>query len=216
MPSPACAGASVTSVILALVLATSPALAWSNGGYSADPADPDYGTHDWIAEHALAWLPAADKAYLTANRIAYLYGTELPDNAGPPDGIGDQFNHHVYCSAAGALQDDVGAARAAAQYDAALAFLQAGDEPPSPSSRPGTSRPRLPPGRGRALRRQGRGRDGRLPHGHGLLHGPGRQTSQSGNWAMARKVSSRNGSSCGLNRKTGARMALGGSLRRRA
>ncbi|XES76381.1 MAG: hypothetical protein ACBZ72_09385 [Candidatus Bathyarchaeia archaeon] len=28
-------------------------LAWSNGGYSADPATPDYGTHDWIAQHAL-------------------------------------------------------------------------------------------------------------------------------------------------------------------
>jgi len=115
-------------LLFACLSAASPALAWSNGGYSADPANPDYGTHDWIAEHALAWLPAADKAYLTANRVPYLYGTELPDNAGPPDGIGDQFNHHIYYYASGALQDDVGAVRAAAQYDAALAFLQTGDE----------------------------------------------------------------------------------------
>ena len=106
----------------------SPALAWSNGGYSADPADPDRGTHDWIADHALAWLPAADKAWITANRIPYLYGTELPDNAGPPDGIGDQSLHHVYVRASGALQDDAAAVRASEEYAKALAFLQAGDE----------------------------------------------------------------------------------------
>lgn len=109
--------------ILVLTALASPALAWSNGGYSADPANPDYGTHDWIAEHALAWLPAADKAYLTANRAAYLYGTELPDNGGPPDGIGDQVNHHVYYYASGALQDDIAAVRASAVYGDALAAL---------------------------------------------------------------------------------------------
>lgn len=27
--------------------------AWSNGGYSTDPSNPKYGTHDWIAERAL-------------------------------------------------------------------------------------------------------------------------------------------------------------------
>jgi len=31
--------------------------AWSNGGFSADPSNPDYGTHDWIAQHALDWMP---------------------------------------------------------------------------------------------------------------------------------------------------------------
>jgi hypothetical protein len=25
---------------------------WSNGGFSADPSYPDFGTHDWIAQHA--------------------------------------------------------------------------------------------------------------------------------------------------------------------
>jgi len=88
--------------LLVLLTAASPALAWSNGGYSADPSDPDYGTHDWNAEHALAWLPAADNAWITANRVPYLYGTELPDNAGPPDGIGDPSLHHVYHRTPGA------------------------------------------------------------------------------------------------------------------
>lgn len=40
---------------------------WSNGGYSADPANPDYGTHDWIAEHALDWLPQEEKQFLLDN-----------------------------------------------------------------------------------------------------------------------------------------------------
>jgi len=35
--------------------------AWSNGGYSSDPSNPDYETHDWIAQHALDWLPDAEK-----------------------------------------------------------------------------------------------------------------------------------------------------------
>jgi hypothetical protein len=42
-------------------------LAWSNGGYSADPSNPDYGTHDWIAQHALDWLPVEEKQYILDN-----------------------------------------------------------------------------------------------------------------------------------------------------
>ncbi|MDP2899500.1 MAG: hypothetical protein Q8O47_00835, partial [Candidatus Bathyarchaeota archaeon] len=49
--------------------------AWSNGGYSSDPSSPDYGTHDWIAQHALDWLPAQNKQDITDNLQIYLYGT---------------------------------------------------------------------------------------------------------------------------------------------
>jgi hypothetical protein len=28
---------------------------WSNGGFSSDPNNPAYGTHDWIAQHVLDW-----------------------------------------------------------------------------------------------------------------------------------------------------------------
>ncbi len=36
-------------IVLSLILATllsPPTTAWSNGGYSADPSNPDYSTHD--------------------------------------------------------------------------------------------------------------------------------------------------------------------------
>jgi hypothetical protein len=102
--------------------------AWSNGGYSSDPADPDYGTHDWIAEHALDWLPAEEKQYMLGNLAAYLYGTELPDNGGAPDGIGDSLlNHHIYYDSAESMTDDAAAVRASTEYNDTLAYLKAND-----------------------------------------------------------------------------------------
>jgi hypothetical protein len=101
---------------------------WSNGGYSADPAHPDYGTHDWIAEHALDWLPLQEKQFLLDNKASYLYGTELPDNSQAPDGIGDTTKHHIYFSANGAVQDDAAAARARDEYSLALNYYRAGNQ----------------------------------------------------------------------------------------
>ncbi len=103
------------------------ASAWSNGGYSDDPSTPDYGTHDWIAHHALDWLPAEEKAYIEADLSIYLYGTELPDNNQASDGIGDTPNHHVYYFANGSLQDDASAVRAETVYQEALQFLLDGN-----------------------------------------------------------------------------------------
>lgn len=100
---------------------------WSNGGYSADPFNPDYGTHDWIAEHALDWLPQEEKQFILDNLASYLYGTELPDNGQAPEGIGDTGKHHVYYFANGSLQDDASAVRAQEEYDAAVAFYKSGD-----------------------------------------------------------------------------------------
>ena len=62
-------------------------LSWSNGGFSSDPSHPNYGTHDWIAQHALDWLPPVEKQFILSRIAYYLYGTELPDNGGAPDGI---------------------------------------------------------------------------------------------------------------------------------
>ncbi len=103
--------------------------AWSNGGYSADPAHPDYGTHDWIAQHALDWLPTQEKQYIIDNLTVYLYGTELPDNnnTSVAGHIGDTIKHHVYFWANGSLQDDVAADRAAEEYQIALNLLDAGN-----------------------------------------------------------------------------------------
>ncbi len=100
---------------------------WSNGGYSTDPSNPKYGTHDWIAQHALDWLPTQEKQYIQDNLAVYLYGTELPDNGGASDGIGDTTKHHVYYSASGDVTDDASAQRAKTEYNIALNYLKAQD-----------------------------------------------------------------------------------------
>jgi hypothetical protein len=98
--------------------------AWSNGGYSADPTNPDYGTHDWIVEKALE-LQTKDVAFLkTTYHTELLLGTEAPDN---PEYIGDTSNHHVYYTSAHVLEDDVCADRAAQIYQMAVAYIEAGD-----------------------------------------------------------------------------------------
>jgi hypothetical protein len=99
---------------------------WSNGGYSANPNQPDYGTHDWIAEHALDWLPQQNKQFLLDNKASFLYGTELPDSNQMPDGIGDTTKHHVYFFANGSVQDDTAAVRARDEFLKAVDFYKAG------------------------------------------------------------------------------------------
>ncbi|MCJ2555585.1 MAG: carboxypeptidase regulatory-like domain-containing protein [Candidatus Thermoplasmatota archaeon] len=122
----------ITAIMLAgmlpILLAASQTVAWSNGGYSADPSNPDYGTHDWIAEHALDWLPSNEKQYILSNLQDYLYGTELPDNGGAPDGIGDSFNHHVYYYSSGNLQDGISATRAQQAYEDVIDHLNSGND----------------------------------------------------------------------------------------
>jgi hypothetical protein len=122
---------SCASALLSMLLMVSFGAAlvsgWSNGGYSADPANPDYGTHDWIAEHALDWLPTQEKQFLLDNKAIYLYGTELPDNSQAADGVGDTTKHHVYYSATGSVQDDAAAVRAGEEYVNAVNFFNAGN-----------------------------------------------------------------------------------------
>ncbi len=101
--------------------------AWSNGGFSSFAYRPTYGTHDWIAQHALDWLPAEEKFYITSNLAVYLYGTELPDNNQAPDGIGDTAKHHVYFDSTETIIDDSAAVRALAEYVEALSFLKTND-----------------------------------------------------------------------------------------
>ena len=103
---------------------------WSNGGYSTgDPSHPKYGTHDWIAEHALDWLPSQEKQYIIDNLASYLYGTELPDNnnASAPSHIGDTAKHHIYYWSNGSLQDDAAAVRVSSEYQTALSLLNSGN-----------------------------------------------------------------------------------------
>jgi len=100
---------------------------WSNGGYSDDPSNPKYGTHDWIAQHALDWLPLKEKRFILNYIANYLYGTELPDRGGVPDGIGDTVKHHVYYFANGSLQDDASAVRAQEEYVKAVNLFKVGN-----------------------------------------------------------------------------------------
>jgi hypothetical protein len=117
----------IIACISFLSAALEPAFCWSNGGYSADPTHPDYGTHDWIAQHALDYLPFQEKQYITTNLAAYLYRTELPDRPASQGGIGDTTKHHVYYSAAGALVDDASAQRAQNEFNLALNYLKNND-----------------------------------------------------------------------------------------
>jgi len=113
----AIAGALVACVTLSVQ-------AWSNGGYSANPSNPDYGTHDWIADQALT-LQVRDVSFLSSTyHSRYLLGTEAPDN---PDYIGDSTNHHVYYYSSGTVQDDKSAVRASQMYAAALAHIDSSD-----------------------------------------------------------------------------------------
>jgi hypothetical protein len=72
----------------------------------------------------LDYLPNTEKQYLIDNLAAYLYGTELPDNGSPVDGIGDTGKHHIYLYANGSLQDDTSAVRASEEYQKALNYLK--------------------------------------------------------------------------------------------
>ncbi|MBE0518233.1 MAG: hypothetical protein IH630_03265, partial [Thermoplasmata archaeon] len=101
------------STVIIAILAFPVTEAWSNGGYSADQEDPDYGTHDWIADMALA-MQTMDVAFLeTSYHSLFLLGTEAPDN---PEYIGDSTNHHIYFYSDGMLQDDICARRASQVY----------------------------------------------------------------------------------------------------
>jgi hypothetical protein len=110
-----------------MFLSVKPAMGWSNGGYSADITQPDYGTHDWIAQHALDFLPDNEKQYIIDNLSVYLYGTELPDLPSTQGGIGDTTKHHIYYYSNGSLQDDSSAQRANEEYQKALTYLTNGN-----------------------------------------------------------------------------------------
>lgn len=115
-------------IFLIVVLSFLPAgFCWSNGGYSSNLTNPDYGTHDWIIEHALDWLPQNEKQYIIDNLALCLYGTELPDNGAAPDGIGDTSLHHIYYNAGGLLTDDSSAARAQTVFDEVVECIRSGE-----------------------------------------------------------------------------------------
>ncbi len=83
-----------------------------------------YGTHDYLAEYALSFLPAEERAWL--QRRLYLYGTELPDSRGYKESINDLRLQHLRFSENGTLLDDSLAKRADQKYDLLLSSLSSG------------------------------------------------------------------------------------------
>jgi hypothetical protein len=106
-------------------------LAWKNGSganqFSSDPDSPNYGTHDWIAEHALDWLPESEKRYIVNNLATYLYGTELPDKTTGADAIGDMDKQHFYFNETGVIKDNSAGMRTAQEYYRAVNHFENGD-----------------------------------------------------------------------------------------
>lgn len=105
------------------------ATAWSNGGWSSDQNNPKYGTHDWIADHAMNLLPSNESGWLTQNKNVFLYGTEAPDRKNASfqgrNGYGDTTHHHNYYSGT-TCTDDSAAQRASEEYQKSLACLKNG------------------------------------------------------------------------------------------
>lgn len=95
-------------VLFGILFIATPAFSWTNGQSGnattntvAECDSPPYSTHDWIADHALDFLPDNEKAWLLPHKALYLIGTEAPDNSkihaacgGPHRGYNDRGEGH--------------------------------------------------------------------------------------------------------------------------
>lgn len=120
----------VLGLFVSVGLTVSLVYGWGNGSYSSSPEDYDtarnYGTHDWIAQHAWAWTSSVE-GMPALNLTDFLYGTELPDRPRSDGGINDKDKHHVYFFANGSVQDGASAQRAQEELDKAVNFSRRGD-----------------------------------------------------------------------------------------
>lgn len=124
-----------TKILIALLAVLSTAAAWGNGMSVYDnPSFADapnqwvkssmYGTHDYLAQLALNFLPAEEKAWI--QNQTYFYGTELPDSGGMDESIGDRNAQYVRFSANGAVTDDTLAQRTMKHYEHLIDNLKSG------------------------------------------------------------------------------------------
>jgi len=126
-------------VTLAVLMTVCPSHGWSDGVGApvSFVCSKCYGTHDFLAEHALTALPYGSAYFwlmklpeskpngVFANGI-YLYGTEIPD-LGAYGFKADWRLHSVYYAPDGSLVDDYAAKRAQESYDQVLSYLRNGD-----------------------------------------------------------------------------------------
>ena len=119
------------------------ALARSNGpagnattNQASECSNPPYATHDWIADHALALLPANESAWLQPHKTMYLLGTEAPDNddipaacGAPNTGYDDRRRGHSvnWNNDHSEMVEDRAAFRALDEYDKAVDAFADGD-----------------------------------------------------------------------------------------
>lgn len=130
------------SALLILAIWPLPAQAWKNGppdnkitNSTADCMAPPYSTHDWIADHARALLPATARAWLDPHRVLMLIGTEAPDYADTPMDCGvpnrgyndtGKGRHDLRFNTSGGVTRDLPAQRAQEEYDKAVQAYRAG------------------------------------------------------------------------------------------
>lgn len=132
-------------VVLVFALAAMPQTvpAWNNGqsgntttSTAAECFSPPYATHDWIADHGFALLPAAERAWMEPHRAMYLLGTEAPDNRHIPDtcgtpnsGYDDRSRGHSveWAEDWSVMVKDRAAVRAQEEYEKAAAAFKRGD-----------------------------------------------------------------------------------------
>ncbi|MHC1591157.1 MAG: Loki-CTERM sorting domain-containing protein [Candidatus Helarchaeales archaeon] len=113
-----------------------PGFAWNNG----DPGDYYYGvrfgSHDWIADHAMNMLPSEDRSWYDGiYRTYFLIGTEAPDNSSIDigDGLvgyGDTGLHHNYYQqnhSGVVFGEDDASIRCQQEYDKAKNAVQEGN-----------------------------------------------------------------------------------------
>jgi len=124
----------LSGILILTIIFTSPVHPWSNGGYSTDFNTPKYGTHDWLAEHALDFLPKQSRIWIDQNKNAYLLVTEAPDNSKLKKmnypGYGDVRKQHIYFLVDGSgvvPGEDDAALRAQEEYDKAKKALESQD-----------------------------------------------------------------------------------------
>lgn len=92
----------VITLISIIPIISIPVLAWENGDSSDIYYGVRFGSHDWIADHAMNMLPANNRTWYTGKyRTYFLTGTEAPDNSGIDlggglTGYGDKVLHHNY------------------------------------------------------------------------------------------------------------------------